>query len=232
MTRLPRRTRAFTLLEMLVALALMSVLATALYASLHIAFRAHRSAIAAIEPVCTAALALELVRRDLEAALPPTGVLAGSFYGLDETDESTGAAADTLMWYASAGRATEGASDIVKLELAVTDTDKTGERALVRRVTTNLLAPKAQEPTEEILCRGVVAFNLAYFDGTSWYDTWDSGSQDNILPLAVDVILEIARDGSAPEDKEVATHQLNRVFLLPCGSLPEAEGARVIGGMR
>jgi type II secretory pathway pseudopilin PulG len=214
---------------MLVALALMGVLASALYASLHTGFRAQRRATAAIGPVRTASLALELVRRDLAAALPPTGILAGSFFGLDETDGSTGADADTLTWHTSVGRPAPGASDIVMMELAVARLEPTGESALVRRVTTNLLAPEVQEPTEEILCRGVVALNLTYFDGSQWLDAWDSGTQSNTLPLAVEALLEVAREPAA-HGEEPAPYQLSRVFLLPCGSLPDSEGSRVIGG--
>jgi len=81
MRRLARKTVAFTLLEMLVALALMGMRASALYASLHIGFRARAGGEAAIEPVRTASLALELVRRDLEGAMPPTGILAGAAPG-------------------------------------------------------------------------------------------------------------------------------------------------------
>lgn len=230
MTRLARKTVAFTLLEMLVALAIMSVLASALYASLYIGFRARAGAEAAIEPVRTASLALELIRRDLEGAMPPTGILAGAFSGTDDTDASAGADADTLTWYANVGTLAQGACDIVRLELAVDRLDGTGELALVRRVTTNLLAPKTPEPTEEVLCRGVVALNLRYFDGSAWYDTWESSTQNNTLPLAIEAFLEVTRGAPGREDDEDDTYQLTRVFLLPCGSAPEAEGSRVTGG--
>ena len=36
----------------------------------------------------------------------------------------------------------------------------TNERVLVRSITTILLAPKVLEPKEEILCRGIISFNL------------------------------------------------------------------------
>ena len=219
--------RAFTLLEMLVALAIMGLLATSLYASLHIGFRARRAAERAIGPVRAASLALELVRRDVEAALPPTGILAGTFYG--EDGSSGGRDADTLTWFANVGEPAQGAADIVKLELALTTLDDDGgNTALVRRLTTNLLAPKAQEPTEEVLCRRVVALSLRYFDGSDWLDNWDSSTQDNTLPLAVEVVLEIKRDAEATATAAAAeTYKLSRVFLLPCGSPPSEGNAQV-----
>ena len=218
--------RGFTLLEMLVALGLMSVLAAALYTSLHIGFRAQRSASAAVEPVRTAGLALELIRKDLATALPPRGILAGTFYAEDRTDESTGHDADTLVWYASAGELAEGRCDIVKLELAVATLADAGERALVRRVTTNLLAPKEPEPTEEVLCRRVTALNLRYFDGLAWLDVWDSTTADDSLPMAVEVTLEIERSQAGEDEAE--TYELSRVFAIPCGSAPSDDSVQLL----
>ena len=223
-----RRKSAFTLLEMLVAMTLMSVLAGSLYASLHIAFTARRSAVSAIEPVRAAQLAIELVREDIESALPPTGILAGAFYGQDLTD-SAGRDADALLFYSSAlgPEAAEGTGDITRIELAFVSPPDATERVLVRRSTTNLLAPETVEPSEEILCRGVLGFNLRYFDGSDWQDSWDSSSQDNVLPLAVEVALEVDRPTRGePVDSGYA---LSRVFLLPCSRPAADEGTVVIG---
>ena len=52
---------AFTLLEMILALAMMSMLAGALYASLRTAFRARDAGLRAIEPARRAELAIELL---------------------------------------------------------------------------------------------------------------------------------------------------------------------------
>ena len=226
MTPQSPKPRAFTLLEMLVALSLMAVLAGALYGSLHIGFRAQRSATAAIDPVRTASLALEMVRKDLGSALPPTGILAGTFFAEDSADESSGANADTLTWYASTGALGEGRCDIVRLELAVASLGETGERALVRRVTSNLLAPKEQEPAEEVLCRRVAALNLRYFDGSAWLDTWDSTVTDNALPMAVEVTLAVNR-GLAGE-KGVEPYVLTRVFAIPCGQTVADDTVRML----
>ncbi len=221
-----RKESAFTLLEMLVALGLMSVLAASLYASLYIGFRARDSAVAAIEPVRTVELAVELLREDIESALPPTGILAGQFIGQDAKDDSL-RDADMLLFHSSAHSPEQGerACDIRKIELTFSSLPHGTERVLVRRITTNLLAPETVQPKEEILCRRVLAFNLRYFDGFDWYDDWDSSSQGNVLPLAVEVALEVERP--AGEQPAATGYRLSRVFLLPCGRAAE-DGIQVI----
>src|SRR5438093_1114605 len=69
------RTRGFTLLELLLAIALMALISGTLYASLFVGIRAHRSATSTLEAPRSAALAFELLRQDFDGALPPNGVL-------------------------------------------------------------------------------------------------------------------------------------------------------------
>ena len=214
---------AFTLLELLVALALMSVLAGALYASLRIGFRAYRAAGRTIEPVRALAIALDFLQRDVECAVPPTGILAGSFVGEDDTSSEAGKSADTLKWCACVGEPEAGKSDIVKIQIAVAElADGTG--ALVRYTTRNLLAPTVKEPAEELLCRNVAGLNLRYFNGASWVDSWDSTTQGNELPLAVEVTLELYDAGSDEENG----HTLTRVVNLPCGATSSGAGTTVM----
>ena len=210
-----RMRQGFTLLEMLVALAIMGVLATSLCMSLHIAFRARRSAEAALAPANALTLALDFVRRHIESALPPTGVLAGAFVGEDKADGSTGINSDTLTFFTNVGDATGAQSDIRKVQLALVESDDGASRALALLVTTNLLATETPEPTQEILCRQVAGLSLRYFDGSDWYDSWDSTTRDTALPLAVEVTLKLKIEG---ESDETPTHAVTQIFSLPCSS--------------
>jgi prepilin-type N-terminal cleavage/methylation domain-containing protein len=100
----------FTLLEMLLALAIMAVLSTALYASLHTGFDARSRAEASVAPTRAVAVALEMIGRDIASALPPTGILAGAFTGSDATGATASGLngtggdrvqdADSLQFYA------------------------------------------------------------------------------------------------------------------------------------
>jgi type II secretion system protein J len=219
-------TRAFTLLEMLVAIALMAIIAGSLYASLNIAFRARRSALRVTESVRRAELALDLVRQDLQAAVRPYGVLAGIFAGTDDRD-TQGRDADALVFYASVPdlEPTQGVGDVKKIELACETSDDGTSQVLVRLTTANLLAPETPEPEREVLATGVYAFNLRYFDGSEWQDSWDSSTEDDTLPVAVEVTLQL--DGDPPSERD-SGYRASRVFLVPCG-VPASESTQTTG---
>jgi type II secretion system protein J len=227
MTERHNKARAFTLLEMLVATALVAILAASLYASLSIAFKARRSALAAVEPVRKTELALALLGDDLRSAVVPKGVLAGPFVGEDGQD-TRGHDADSLVFYAAAGypEPAEGIGDIKQIELACEPSDDGRSQVLVRLVTTNLQAPKTPEPGREVLCRGVYAFNLRYFDGSVWLDAWDSTVEDNTLPLAIEVTLQL--DDPRAIDSGLGGYRTSQVFLVPCGAMP-TDATQIIG---
>lgn len=229
MSRPRRQLRAFTLLELLVATAMTAVLAGSLYATLHVAFKARRAAIAAVEQMRRAELAVELIWADVEAAVVPRGILAGGFLGEDET-EAAGRPSDALMLHCTADGAaeTEGTGDIRMVELACEPAEDGEGMILLRRLTLNLLTTTVEEPVEEVLCRGVRSFDLKYFDGTDWQDNWDSAAWDNVLPLAVEVTLElVAQDGASSDE---GGYWISRVFQIPCSSL--TAGLQVEGALR
>jgi len=193
-----RPRRAFTLLEMLAATAMVALLAGSLYASLHIAFKARRSALSAVETVRKRHLALALLKADLQAAVVPGGLLAGDFVGLRGGAPDTGS--DELSFYAVATDAgpRTGVGDIKKVEYTCVPSDDRRSMVLIRRLTANLLAPATPAPREEVVCREVQAFTCRYYDGSAWQDAWDSTAQDNVLPTAVEVTLELADGPDGP----------------------------------
>lgn len=219
MARMARR-HGFTLLEMLVAVTLMSMLAASLYASLHTAFRGRRSVEAALEPSRRAAAALWLLGADIAAATPPTGLLAGAFQGEDDADRA-GYAADVLTFYALVADQLAGAppSPVRKIEIGLATDEDTGETLLVRRTTRNLLAPEEPEPVGEILCRRARGFDAAYYDGADWVESWDSTTQGDVLPLAVRVTLTLHVTG---RDEG---YVVSRIFTPPCGAPAQDESA-------
>ncbi len=221
--------RAFTLLELLAATAMTAMLAGSLYATLHVAFKARRSATESVDRARRGELAIQLLRADIESAVVPKGILAGGFLGEDATDR-TGRASDVLMLHCAAdgGQAAEGAGDIRMVELAC-EPDEDGEgMVLLRRITRNLLATTVEEADEEVVCRGVASFNLRYFDGVDWQDAWDSAAYDNALPRALEVTLELLNPGQTDTDE--AGRLICRVFRIPCSSL--SAGLQVETGPR
>ena len=215
---------AFTLLEVLLAMTLMSMLAATLYASLHIAFSARDSVQAALDEANAGELGLDLLRRDFCQALPPRGILAGAFTGTDGQWENA-TDADSMSFYASSNSpaADELACDVVHVEYSL-GTDDDGRLALVRNTTTNLLAAETPEPLTEVICRNVRSLNLRYYDGVDWVDAWDSTQYGDGLPLAVEVLLELRPGRRVSPDNPYADDQgalLARVLVAPCAVLPE-----------
>ena len=211
------RRRGFTLLELLVAMAMVAVVAVSLVASLRIAFKARESAESSLDAGRSAELVMEFIRTDLQTALPPGGSFAGSFEGTDNTD-ARGADADDLVFYgvAPASVHPQGANgDIKQLELTCYQPNGSSDFVLVRRTTNNLLNPQQEPYDEEVLCRHVSGFNCRYYDGAQWLDTWDSTQQNNSLPAAVEVTLSLqAPDKNADGSPRVARY--TRVFAMPC----------------
>ena len=210
----------FTLLELIVAMAMVAVLVTSLYASLRIAFKAKKSAEDAVEPPRTAELAMEFLRGDLQNTIGPTGLLAGSFVGSHGTDDR-GRNADDLIFYSTADAADHPSAngEIKNIELTVTQQPGSSDHVLVRKVTRNLLSQTAATPDEEVLCRHVGGLSLRYFDGTQWQDTWDSTQESDTLPAAVEVTLELDRP---IDSSDARTLRFVRVFPISCSTAAQA----------
>jgi prepilin-type N-terminal cleavage/methylation domain-containing protein len=225
MTNVPRQLKAFTLLELLVAMSLMVVTAACLYTALYTGFRARRSALSAVEPTVLAINAVELLKQDIYGVLPPGDALAGAFLGTDSTGLK-GVDTDSLEFYTTHIYADNDhpVGGLGKIELLLeedTDENRTNYK-LLRKVTTNLLSPRGVDPDEQVLCRNVKALDMRYFDGESWLDEWDSTADANSLPLAVEIEVTIAGStiNGAGESQE---RRLVQSFAIPCGGAASTE---------
>ena len=242
-----RRSRAagFTLLELLVALAMVAIVAVSMYSSLRVAFKAKAGAEIAVAPSRISELAMEFLRADIVCAMAPTSnsigfaststaatatatanasqsstvplSLAGSFIGIDSKDDRGHDGDDVVFYTTSDGpEHVVGDGEIKMVELAVITPDGTSDHVLVRRVTRNLLSPQQVTPDDEVICRHVSSFNLRYYDGTSWQDSWDSTQQYNELPAAVEVTLELEPLNG---DLNSPPLRFTRIFPVPCSTV-------------
>ncbi len=179
--------RGFTLLELLVAITLMNLIALTLYSSMYIGMKAKKSSIGALQPYRAVIPIFTQFQEDLESAMEPSGLLAGSFVGNNSSGEKE---TDSIQFYCCnyLPDEEEKASNIIKVEYAVEKDDLQNDRFnLVRKKTTNLLSSKSSSSDDEILCRGVSSFEVRYYNGSGWADAWDSTTQDNQKPNAVQV---------------------------------------------
>jgi len=237
MARNPEKYKAFTMLELLVAMTLMVVIASCLYTALYTSFRAKRSALSAVEPTSLAINAIELIKQDTYGVLPPGGILAGAFLGTNSRGIN-GVNADSLEFYTTHiySENDHPVGGLGKIELVLeedTNYDRENYR-LVRRITTNLLSPRAIDPEEQVLCRNVKSLNLRYFDGDNWLDEWDSTADANSLPLAMEIDIQVLYN-TTNSDKEPQIRRLSQSFAIPCGAAAQEQsqsenGSSGLGG--
>jgi len=212
-----RSRRGFTLIELVLALGMVAVLALTLSASMRIAFRMASSAEAAVVPGRDAQVSLNYLGNDLRNAMQTGGQLAGTFEGTQNTDSRGHEADDVIFYSTSESPQHVAANGEIKMIELTTEQASNGDFVLIRRVTRNLLSQVAANPDEEVICRGVSSFTLQYFDGTYWNPTWDSTAEDNTIPAAVQVTLEIDRPEADGTNK---TSRSTQIFLLPCSTAP------------
>lgn len=207
----------FTLLEVTAALVIMAALVGSMYATLSLGYRNRAAAERRIKPVREVSIALSLMKEDMDAALRPTGILAGEFYGEYLMDE-TGMETHRLVMHTAANNPTgdSPACDARRVEFAL---ERRGEYedeeiVLVRRIITNLLAPVTPEPVTEVLCVGVRSFEVNYFAQGEWFESWDSVDMNNAQPRAVEVRLSILADDAIIDGEEPRLYSMSRIFPM------------------
>ena len=204
---------------------MMVVLAGSLYGSLYIGFKSKERAEAAVGPVRQSRIVLKLLQQDIEASLPPTGILAGVFQGISGVD-SRGRDSDTLLFYTSrySPHIPGVVSDIVQVELVLTSSSYDNQtNYLVRRTTVNLLPSATPEYHEEILCRDVASLNLTYYDGYDWLDSWDSAAMEDTLPQAVKITINIRQPASKNQPEYANYYSATRLFLVQCSQIESGQ---------
>ncbi|MGN6368719.1 MAG: type II secretion system protein GspJ [Phycisphaerae bacterium] len=184
-------TRAFTLIEVILALAITVIIGGILAASLVATNKASRSAEASMNEFRQTMTTADLIQAELENCLPPTGQLQGPFYGTT----------DDLIFYTSGPEpkaVVQG--DVHEVEYTTAPSSGTPGLNLVRRVTSNLLAQTVITPPDQVVCQDVDQIEFWYYDGNDWLDTWDSTQENNALPMAVRFTLTLlpAKQGDPP----------------------------------
>jgi len=193
-----RRQSGFTMIELIVALAMVAIVAVSLASVLWTAYHSTQRTRAAVEPSVAASAALDLFCEDLQSALQPNlnvgaaTALAGDFEGT-QAQGGAGGEADDLVLYSTAEspQHVDANGEIKHVEYTIVQASGSTDYVMVRRVIRNLLTDVQPQPDEEIVCRNVASFTLQYFDGTNWDPTWDSTQEDNTIPAAVQAILVI-----------------------------------------
>ncbi len=200
------RIGGFTLLELIISIAIVAIVSVSLFASLNVAIKARQGSEEILQATRDASVALDFLQSDLEAALPPgkndlsatdnaTPQTVGIFDG-SSTVSDNGFRNDHLIFSATVNGPAHDAGDadvkLVELMIKQPDNPSLGrEPYLLRRVTSALVNSPPPQADEEIISRRIQGFSLRYWDGGQWQDSWDSSEQNNINPAAVEVTLDL-----------------------------------------
>jgi type II secretion system protein J len=200
----PARNRkpGFTLIEVLLAVAVFAIVLGAINSVFFGALRLRNKTVEAFETALPLEQALAILRKDFEGILLPGGRLSGEFTttptGLQTSPGFVGERV-TPDIHTAVGPVHELArwSDVEKvayfLAIPTNNASASAGKELIRQVTRNLLPVNYEEPELQWLMSGLHALRLQYYDGMSWTETWDSATSTN-LPRAVKVQITLAED--------------------------------------
>ena len=197
-------TRAFTLMEVMLALVVSAIVLAGVGGVFYSAIRLRDRTASMVDESVSLHQALNFLRRDLLGALPPAGTyaLAGDFKseqiggGIGQNFRlqfftSTGVIKDSTSW---------GEIQEVSYELRdpITHNGAPG-RELIRSVYRNLLATAIQEPEEQFLLGNVQSLEFSCYDGYDWRESWDTSLSDTNLPSAIRVRIQLANDSRSAQ---------------------------------
>ena len=204
--------RAFTLIEMLLAVAICAIVLVAINGVFATAVRLRDKTSDAIEESLPLNRASEMMRRDLQGMVGPGGFLAGDFKcGAQAMGAAMGLSGEAgsagLDFFTATGAINDKApwGDIQEVfyELkAPTDRSQTG-MDLVRCINRNILATTTQTPEIQWLMGNVQNLQFDCYDGSQWRNTWDTSTGDTNLPVAVRIRVQlVAKQGEAARNAQ------------------------------
>lgn len=227
--------RAFTLLEVLLAVGIFAIVLFAINTVFFSALRLERATSRNLDERLPLNQALDILRRDLQGAVPPltnSTLLPRHFIVTGSSGRFDNRAASSLEFYTTTGVISDdepwGDIQRVRYELLPsTDPNNSHGLELVRSVWRNILAINAEDEDEQLLAENIASLDFLCYDGSTWRNGWDTESGgDEGLPQAVQVQLQLA--GSSPNQTQ-PTFQEPIELLVPITTqlleYPITEGA-------
>ena len=196
--------KAFTLIEMILAVGVAAIVLVAINAVFFAALHLRDATQAAVDEATPVDLALTILRRDLQCAVPPqpNGILTGDFKVGNVASLGTSLPVSAEMFTATGTLHEDkpwGDVQRVTYELKDAADRNAAGKDLVRSITRNLLSTATPDLEDQTLLSGVASLKFSCFDGTQWLDAWDStdtSSADTNLPVAVRVQIQMAGNGA------------------------------------
>ena len=199
----PLRYKAFTLIEVLLAVAIFAIVLAAINGVFYGALRLRNRSAQAIEESLPIEQAASIIKRDLQGLVAPGGTLAGPLQsGVPITSGNSGNSTmgqqgDTVI-YTATGVIDETSpwANVQKVSYSLRQPllqTSRGGKDLYRLVTRNLLPVSQEEVEAEFLLGDVQQLQFYFYDGTGWRNTWDSTAETAVLPKAIKLEIDLAQ---------------------------------------
>lgn len=209
----PRRDGAFTLLEVLVTIAIFAILLAAIDGLLFGAIRLQTRMQDAIDEALPTDRAVTIIKRDIAGIIPPNGVICGgvsggSYQNVNSTTIPGLSGPLSLEIYTTTGVIddVDPSCDVQKIDYALanpTNRSNASGRDLVRLISHNQLSTVTEIPDQQRILENIQKLEVMFFDGTNWIDSWGSPdtSTSTNLPTAIRLRVDFASDRSSKQSK-------------------------------
>ena len=216
---------------MLLALAVSAIVLAGIGGVFFSAIRLRERTAALVDESAPLYQAFTFMRRDLQGAIGPGGVLQGDFKS--GTLNSATVQGNGLQFCTTTGNLKDdqpwGDVQQVVYELRdSTERSSLGGKDLIRSVTRNLLSTTTPESDDQFLMGNVRSLEFACYDGNDWRDSWDSTTGDTNLPTAVRIRIQLESNNAADERNR---SPIEMVFPLQTQSRTNSSQISVAGDL-
>jgi general secretion pathway protein J len=196
----------FTLLEILIALVVFSIVLLAVNSIFYGALRLRNKTNESVTRAVEIDHALKVIKKDLANILPSGGTMTGSLQ--TESVGGIGGASSPVLYTASGSiDQTSPFGNVQKVSYTVGSgglgysggtsgnsrpVSSGGGGDLYRNVSRNLLPQTQEDISSELLLSGVQSLTFEFYDGRQWRPSWDSTTETTPMPVAIKVQLILA----------------------------------------
>ncbi|MDD2364613.1 MAG: type II secretion system protein GspJ [Desulfuromonadaceae bacterium] len=200
------RNNGFTLLEILIAVVLLSILTSALYGSYFGVIKARDRASAGMESRRELGTTLDLIRREVSSVVFNRDDKRLRF--LVEDRDNFGDSSSILRLTTIAPPAVQGRSESGVVQVEYKMVDKNEKRFLTRQET-DLLYEESDIPAYPQM-EQIDAFLIECYDGSKWVKSWDT-EINRVLPKSVRVTVRIKEEGKPLEFSVISAPRVNGI---------------------
>lgn len=186
------RGAGFTLIEILLAVAIFAIVLAGMHLVFHGALRLRNKTTASLESAVPLQQTLSILQRDLANLVAPGTNLAGHLQTTPTNTVGRVLGQVSPQFFTAVGTLNDITpwSEVQRVTYRLTESTNNSEGLdLYRSVTRNLLALVEDDPEDQFLMGGIETVTFQFYDGTQWRYDWDSTTDPTILPGAIKVEL-------------------------------------------